>query len=132
MVYRLIFLIALWLTASVSLASDAAQNDYRIPNTFRIDGQAVSLSLDPNAKGYGGETTLSLTVLESTDRLVLHWTDLSVSSIELTDGATARLLKATALELDQHALADGEAIEPGKYQLSLQFEGEYSLDALGL
>ena len=132
MVYRLMFLIALWLTASVSLASDAAQNDYRIPNTFRIDGQAVSLSLDPNAKGYSGETTLSLTVLESTDRLVLHWTDLSVSSIELTGGATARLLNATALDLDQHALADGEAIEPGKYRLSLQFEGEYSLDALGL
>lgn len=129
MMTRLLALAVGLLLTSLSLA---AQPDYRIPDSFAVTQQDVTLRLDPDADSYSGKTTLMITVSQTTESLALHWIDLAVEDITLLQGKTARALSAVPSEWDMHRLGDGDSIEPGKYKLTMSFTGDYSTDALGL
>lgn len=117
----------------VAAATHATNPDWRITDAFRVQSQAVSLDLDPVGDDYEGTTALSIEVLEATAALELHWLDLAVNAIALTDATgVTRTLTATARDYDIWSLADGAPIVPGTYTLSLAFAGRYSSDALGL
>ncbi len=137
MMTRLLALISVVISCLVTTANAA---DYRISDAFKIEHQSVGLRLDPDAQGYSGSTTLTLSVKRKTDHLELHWSDLEVGHIALLptgDSAKARELKEVAGDddrhsLDKHRLSDGSVIKPGNYTLTVEFRGDYSTDALGL
>lgn len=142
---RMIAVAALFLSALCSSAIAAESIDYRIPPSMQVLSQAMRLSLDPEADGYRGDTTLQLELTEAMDALALHWVDLDVSGITLqqwetsADGDPRALLSQDQRQLtisdsdyDMHWLSDGGPIAPGRYQLTLSFTGRYSTDALGL
>jgi alanyl aminopeptidase len=118
--------------ATTSWATTADDVDYRVPKAMEVLSQTVDLRLDPDADDYRGTTTLTLRLTDDLEALALHWIDLDVTKIRLSQEGSERSLTARAGDYDMHWLSDGETIPAGGYQLTLDFSGAYSTDALGL
>jgi len=106
--------------------------DYRLPAGIAPTSQAIELNLDPSTPGYSGTTTIKLTVDKPTNRIGLHQIGLELSSIVLTSGDTHRSLQSSIGDWDINWLTDGGKIEPGEYELNIEFAGQFSRDALGM
>jgi alanyl aminopeptidase len=123
------FLIAFLFTSQVSFASE---QNHRLPEHITATSQYINLILDPELDDYSGNTVVDIKLSKSTDRIGIHWKDLTVNSIVLVSGNDERVLSATAGEFEINWLSDSNAIKPGKYQLKIEFSAKYSSDALGL
>ncbi len=125
-------LLAIAATLSVATTSLAADVDYRLPSAIQPSAQAVHLRLDPSAESYAGETTITLTVHTDSDRIGVYEIGLDMADIRLTGANGSRQLTAQSGDWDIAWLSDGDTIPAGDYELSIDFTGQYSTDALGM
>lgn len=124
------FSVVLLLAASSTFAQ--VDVDYRLPAHTVPSSQHVELRLDPTRPDYSGSTRIALTVKERTERIGVYQIGLALQDIRLVSASGSRTLSTTPGEWDISWLSDGDPIEPGEYELSIEFAGEYSTDSLGM
>ena len=115
---------------SAVAAEDAV--DYRLPPEIQPLAQSIELNLDPGVADYSGKTVFNLNIEQDTDRIGIYQIGLEMSAITLRGATQQRTLGVTPGEYDINWLADGATIPAGQYELSIDFRGDYSTDALGL
>ena len=131
--YRTQFICAL--LGTVMCASSIAADervDYRLPPEIRPIAQSIDLTLDPSISDYSGSTVLQIEIDSDVDRIGIHQVGLDMRAITLRSGSDERTLEAAVGEYDINWLSDGATIPAGHYELSIEFNGQYSTDALGM
>ena len=118
------------LCASAIAADESV--DYRLPPEIQPTAQAIELKLDPSKPDYSGKTLLQINIESDVDRIGIYQIGLDMPIIKLRSGAQQRTLQATEGEYDINWLSDGAVIPAGRYELSIEFSGEYATDALGM
>lgn len=106
--------------------------DYRLPSAIQPVAQSIELTLDPGVPDYSGKTVVMLRIEQDVKRIGIYQIGLTMSDITLRGTSQERTLVATPGEYDIHWLSDGATIAAGEYELSIEFQGEYSTDALGM
>ncbi|NNF49448.1 MAG: M1 family metallopeptidase, partial [Woeseiaceae bacterium] len=81
---------------------------------------------------YSGTTSIRLQVKETSARIGINQVGLELSRIVLSSGQQQRSLEATQGDWERNWLSDGEPISPGDYTLTMDFNGSFSTDALGM
>jgi alanyl aminopeptidase len=114
------------------VAQAEGTSDYRLPAGIAPVSQVIELDIDPSRADFTGRTRIDLEIDRKTDRIGINQVGLALTDIVLASGAGERRLDASDGEWERSWLADGEPIEPGEYTLSIEFNGEYSTDALGM
>jgi aminopeptidase N len=114
-----------------SIAADEPV-DYRLPPEIRPIAQSIDLTLDPSIPDYSGSTVLQIEIDSDVDRIGIYQVGLDMPAITLRSGSDERMLVATVGEYDINWLSDGAIIPAGHYELSIEFNGKYSTDALGM
>ena len=110
----------------------ADTKEYRLPKSTVPTSQYIEMHLNPNNDEYFGNTKIEIKVTEPINRIGIHWLDLDVKSITLKNNNKERVLSSMKGEYDIHWLSDDKQIPVGTYQLTLDFKGKFSNDALGL
>ena len=131
--YRTKFICALLgiVMSASSIAADESV-DYRLPPEIRPIAQSIDLTLDPSIPDYSGSTVLQIEIDSDVDRIGIYQVGLDMRAITLRAGSDERALKATIGEYDINWLSDGAIIPAGHYELSIEFNGNYATDALGM
>jgi len=106
--------------------------DYRLPPEIQPIAQSIDLMLDPGKPDYSGDTVLQLNVLSDVERIGIYQLGLEMSAIKLRSKTGERTLVAEIGEYDINWLSDGTTISAGQYELSIDFNGNYATDALGM
>ncbi len=114
-----------------SIAADESV-DYRLPPEIRPIAQSIDLTLDPGIPDYSGSTVLQIEVDSDVDRIGIYQIGLDMRAITLRSDSDERTLVATVGEYDINWLSDGAIVSAGHYELSIEFNGKYSTDALGM
>ena len=126
--------VTVWITMMVwtGIASGETTETYRLPHSIQPAFQAVELRIDPAQPDYSGTTTIDLSVAEATDRIGIYQLGLSLDKISLSSDAGTRTLTAESAGYEINWLADGDEIPAGDYDLTIDFSGKFSTDALGM
>ena len=127
-----IFRCLVCLMAAPLLAYADETPDYRLPAGISPVSQTIDLKLDPSEPAYSGSTTINLDIELESARIGINQVGLTLTSITLSADGVSRPLEATESEWERNWLSDGKPISPGEYQLTIEFEGEYSTDSLGM
>jgi alanyl aminopeptidase len=106
--------------------------DYRLPPGIRPVSQTIELRIDPGQPEYSGEVVIRLQVDDDAERIGIYQVGLDLTSIALASGEKSRDLEATAGDYEINWLADGKPISAGEYELTIQFSGRHSTDALSM
>ncbi len=130
--FRRIIPTLLGITLCASAIAADKSIDYRLPPEIQPLAQSIELTLDPSKPDYSGVTVIEIDIKTDVDRIGIYQIGLEMPAIKLSTGAQQRTLEATEGEYDINWLSDGEVIPAGHYELSIEFNGEYSTDALGL
>jgi alanyl aminopeptidase len=117
---------------STSIAAAAESVDYRLPPEIQPIAQSIDLMLDPSKPDYSGKTVLQIDVEKDVDRIGIYQLGLDMSSIKLRSDAGERTLQAEIGDYDINWLSDGARIPAGQYELSIDFNGNFTTDALGM
>jgi aminopeptidase N len=144
--------------ASLSLAACARQADqgpatasatgrpaplYQVPTQLPTNVRPLqyTISAQPDAAnlGFSGKTVIDIEVVEPTDAITLNAADLSFRSVSLTrragDGAPLALNpRNTDIDAEQQTATFrfDRRIEPGRYQLDIDYSGKIYTQAAGL
>jgi len=116
----------------VSAFAAAEAVDYRLPPEIRPIAQSIDLTLDPGKPDYSGNTVLQIEVDSDVERIGIYQLGLDMRAITLRSGSDERTLESAVGEYDINWLTDGAIIPAGQYELSIDFGGDYSIDALGM
>lgn len=106
--------------------------DYRLPPGIRPLSQTIELRIDPGQPEYSGEVVIRLQVDDDSERIGIYQVGLDLASIALASGEQSRDLEATAGDYEISWLADGKPIRAGQYELTIEFSGRHSTDALSM
>jgi len=127
------FIVTLVATLALTGVTIAAEPvDYRLPVGIHPGEQAIELYLDPAVEDYRGNTTITLSVAERTERIGIYQLGLEMTDIELSGNGVVRKLEATDGDWDMSWLADGKPIDAGEYELKIRFSGAFATDSLGM
>ena len=116
----------------LSTVAAAEPVDYRLPPGIQPVAQSIELKLDPGVPDYSGRTVFKLNIEQDVKRIGIYQIGLDMPAITLRGASGERTLAATPGEYDINWLSDGADIPAGEYELSIEFQGKYSTDALGL
>ena len=98
----------------------------RLPTSVKPQNYAITLAPDLTNFTFKGEETITIDIIESTDKIVLHSLELDVTHCEvaLRDGS---VLTAADISLDKDSetvtLSFGQSLSPGSAALSIVFSG---------
>jgi puromycin-sensitive aminopeptidase len=108
--------------------------NFRLPAHVRPTAYEASLSLDLAARAFSGELRIQLALSAPAGEIVLHATDLAVSSAELRAGGRAQRASAirAAPESETVVLAFDEPAPGGPGELRLTWSGRFSPGLRGL
>ncbi len=95
-------------------------NPYRLPSVARPSRYEITLRPDLEAATFTGTETVSLSVLERTNELILNAIELTLAEATL-DGRSMAVTYEEATE--RVRLSDGTPIEPGEHALVIAFDG---------
>ncbi len=98
----------------------------RLPTAVRPRSYIITLAPDLTNFTFTGEETITIEIIESTDKIVLHSLDLDIASCEITL-ENGNLLSAVDIALDEGTetatLSFSESLPRGRATLSLKFAG---------
>jgi len=125
------------ITAAVLLAASVAVfaedvPDYRLPAGITPNAQSIELRLDPADEKYSGRVEIDLAIVRAVERIGINQIGLTMNSIVLSANGKQRTLQASDSEWERSWLSDGRKIAPGDYTLTIEFDGTYSTDSLGM
>ncbi len=100
-------------------------SSHRLPETATPERYAIRLTPDLTRFTFTGEETITITVHEATQDLVLNACELTIQQVALTDETGASQPgRATLDEPNERAVLEfPQAIRPGRYTLRIAFEG---------
>ena len=122
--------------AAPAAAQPAVRQTTQLPRNAVPTHYAVSLTPYATTRTFSASVVISLTVTQATDRLVLNAADLAFSSAALSAGAGQPAQAATGIDLDADkqtaTFRFGRQLQPGSYQLKLDYTGLIGTQAAGL
>lgn len=107
-------------------------DDYRLPAEIVPVAQSIELRLDPSVADFSGSTTIKLDVQQDVQRIGVNQVGLALSHVALNGGNDMRSLSVEDDQWERVWLSDGNTIPAGEYELSIEFEGQHSMDSLGM
>ncbi len=125
-------LVAVVLGALLCTPILAESVDYRLPPEIQPTAQSIELTLDPSKTDFTASTVLQLEIASDVERIGIYQIDLNMTAIQLSSDSGERMLQAEIGEYDMNWLSDGKTIPAGEYELSIEYNGNYSTDALGM
>ncbi len=99
--------------------------EYRLPEGVCPKSYDLFVQPDLARRSFTGKETISIAVATSRTAIVLNGIDLSIQSATLMNnaGKTTKLKVSPEAKFERIHLTSSSSIEPGSYQLSLQFTG---------
>ncbi len=103
----------------------AADDSYRLPRHARPHRYELELRPDLRTARFDGAVTISVEVLEPSDRLVLHAADLDIARVRLAARDGSALVPAVTLDDENQmlVLTFDRPLGTGRHQLSIDFAG---------
>jgi puromycin-sensitive aminopeptidase len=98
---------------------------YRLPQTVVPSRYDLRLEPDLASATYSGEETVTITVREPVDEILLNAVDLTVDAVTIQRGQAPPVAGACTLDAstDRAHLRFPEQLEPGEWRLTLRFRG---------
>ena len=121
-----------FVVVALLLTTALAAETVRLGTDVVPTAQAVSLTVDPRKDDYSGSTRIALEVKKATSAFRIHAEDLTIASLALTKGA--RAIDATHAKGEDGTvlLTAAETLQPGSYELTIEFTNKYNRQAVGL
>ena len=119
------------LAAPTAPAASAPAERVVLPTDVRPDRYAIRVTPDAPNLTFTGHVDIDLTVVKATDRIVLNAADLTFGKVTLSGHQAAP--KIILDDEEQTAAFDfGKTLAPGKYRLSIDYDGKIYQQASGL
>ncbi len=105
---------------------------YRLNPAVQPLKQQLEMTIDPNRPDYVGSTHIVLEVREAVESVVLHAQDITI--LGATFGPEGAPAPAAFEQLEQSMLhiSTGSTIEPGEYELHIDFEDNFNTDSISM
>jgi alanyl aminopeptidase len=114
------------------LLTAAIQAETRLGNDVAPRSQSVTLSVDPRTDDYTGSVLVELAAAKAASTFRFHAEDLTITALKLTKGSQA-IDVTYAPDKDATVLVTAkEPLQPGSYQLAIEFTNKYNRQAVGL
>lgn len=106
-------------------SKDEASNRYRLPEGVAPKSYDLFVEPDLLKRSFIGKETVLITVSQPVSAVVLNGAELKISSASLksTDGKQCKLTVTMEPTFERIHLSTGSTIQPGTYQLALNFTG---------
>jgi len=127
---RIVLFTGLLLSPCFAVAEEEAE--FRLPTSIVPQSQSIGLRIDPAQPDFTGSTSIELTVEKTSERIGVYQIGVNMTSIVLSQEGVERVLQASDGEADISWLSDGNDIATGDYTLTIEFDGKFSTDALGM
>lgn len=112
--------------------ADTTSDPYRLNPDVQPATQQVEMTINPNLERYSGTTRIELDIRQPVDAILLHAQDLTIQNVRFGSGVQ---LSDSDFEILEHALLKvrtGSRIEPGHYQLEIDFEDDFNTDSVSM
>ena len=109
--------------------------DYRLPQVVRPERYEIELSVDIENSGFSGQESVTLSVVEQTEVLVLNSVELSITEPRLVTPSGESLEPQVVIEEDNQRVRlefDSRLVPGDGYRLSLGFAGSLNEQLRGL
>ncbi len=116
----------------LSISVVATADQYRLGDKVIPTEQGVFLKLDPGKDDFSGSTNILIRVKEPTDSIRFHAVELKVTNAQLVKDKQRIPLAVKPLAQGMQSVSYRKTIEPGQYQLELEFAGPYNRQSVGL
>ncbi len=116
----------------LSISVVATADQYRLGDKVIPTEQGVFLKLDPGKDDFSGSTNILIRVKEPTDSIRFHAVELKVTNAQLVKDKQRIPLAVKPLAQGMQSVSERKTIEPGQYQLELEFAGPYNRQSVGL
>ena len=105
---------------------------YRLNPAVQPLKQRLEMTIDPNRPDYAGSTHIVLEVREAVESVILHAQDITI--LGATFGPEGAPASAAFEQLEQSMLhiSTGSTIEPGEYELHIDFEDTFNTDSVSM
>ncbi len=115
-----------------SFACASELDPYRLNPAVQPLKQQLEMTIDPNRPDYVGSTHIILEVREAVESVVLHAQDITI--LGATFGPKGAPKTATFEQFEQSLLhiSTGSTIEPGEYELHIDFEDNFNTDSVSM
>ena len=128
------------ITAAATAAAKAAQANQQVttqlPRNAVPTHYAVSLTPDAASSSFSASVTIALDVKQASSSLTLQAADLKFSAAAISAGPGKALQQASKIEVDADKQTAtfhfAQALQPGSYQLKLDYTGVIGTQASGL
>lgn len=118
---------------ALALVSSTAShaNEYVLKKVAKPTSQSVNLKLDPNLETFSGSTNIKIEVLKATNVIELNGVDYQVTEA-LLSGQSDCDLANQANDKGIVSFSCASTIQPGSYQLDIDFTAPYNRNSVGL
>ncbi len=105
---------------------------YRLGDKVIPSQQSVFLKLDPSKDDLSGKTNIVITVKKATNSIRFNAVDIRVTSAHLVKDNQRIPLTVQPSAGGIQSASTEKTLEPGEYQLELEFAGPYNRQSVGL
>ena len=119
-------------------AKDPIESHNNVPPVYRLGDkvipsqQSVFLKLDPSKDDLSGKTNIVITVKKATNSIRFNAVDIRVTSAHLVKDNQRIPLTVQPSAGGIQSASTEKTLEPGEYQLELEFAGPYNRQSVGL
>ena len=126
----LLFLFALTLTSAADREAPPAPG--RLGDGVRPTLQKLTLELDPSRSDYRGSTRIALQTKKRVSSFRLHAQDLRLEKVAVSKNGRAFAARAVPESLGVVVIQLDQPLEPGAFQLDIEFSNEFDTKAASL
>ena len=105
---------------------------YRLNPAVQPLKQQLEMTIDPNRPDYVGSTHIILEVREAVESVVLHAQDITILGATFGPKGAPESAEFEQLEQSLLHISTGSTIEPGKYELHIEFEDNFNTDSVSM
>lgn len=122
------------IAADAPPASAARQATTQLPRDVRPTHYELAFAPHAESLSFDGQATITLDVLQATDKIVLNAVDMTFKSAKLTPASGAALEPKVSVDAQAQTatFAFAQALKPGSYKLALDYSGKIGTQANGL
>ena len=105
---------------------------YRLNPAVQPLKQRLEMTIDPNRPDYVGSTHIVLEVREAVESVVLHAQDITILGATFGPEGAPAIAAFEQLEQSMLHISTGSTIEPGEYELHIDFEDNFNTDSVSM
>ena len=105
---------------------------YRLNPAVQPLKQRLEMTIDPNRPDYVGSTHIVLEVREAVESVVLHAQDITILGATFGPEGAPAIAAFEQLEQSMLHISTGSTIEPGEYELHIDFEDNFNTDSISM